>query len=240
MTGEEKIKALHEFGNILSQKDSKLQEILTKTEMHNTWFTQFHLDLSLQTFIENYFNKDKINRWIENYTIGEEKQKWVGLILAGNIPFVGMHDIISVLMSGNRAKIKLSSKDTFFFPYMFEKLCDIDKGFENKIEFVERLENFDAIIATGSNNSARYFEYYFGKYPHIIRRNRTSVAILTGDETEKQLYDLGKDVFYYYGLGCRNVSKIYMPSTFEAEKLFRIWEDYRYVIDNNKYKNNYD
>ncbi|MBC8046213.1 MAG: hypothetical protein H7Y00_05410 [Fimbriimonadaceae bacterium] len=105
---------------------------------------------------------------------------------------------------------------------------------------MERLENFDAVIATGSNNSARYFEYYFGKYPHIIRRNRASISILTGHETEEQLYDLGKDVFYYYGLGCRNVSKIYMPPTFEAEKLFRIWEDYRYVIDNNKYKNNYD
>ncbi|MBC8172929.1 MAG: acyl-CoA reductase [Chitinophagales bacterium] len=236
-------KKIRTFGDlkesILGKKDA-LETLLQKTEMHNRWFTQFHLRLSLQVFAENYFAEEKLHDWANKYVIPEEKMKTVGLILAGNIPFVGMHDLICVLMSGNKAKIKLSSKDMFFFPYLYQKLIELDRDFTGQVEFVDRLENFDAIIATGSNNSARYFEYYFGKYPNIIRKNRTSIAIISDDDTDDRLFELGKDVFYYFGLGCRNVSKVYLPAGFEVERLFRIWEDYRYVIENNKYKNNYD
>lgn len=227
------------LGEIL-QPGEELDALLAKTEAYNPWFTKFHTELMLQSFREHFFNEENIRNWLSSYEPLEEKNKTIGLVLAGNIPFVGMHDIISVLASGNKAKIKLSSKDQFLFPYLFGKLAETDPSLKEKIEFVDRLENFDAVIATGSNNSARYFEYYFGKYPHIIRKNRTSVAILTGDESEEDLHALGKDVFYYYGLGCRNVGKIYMPEFFEPEKLFRIWDALHYVMENNKYKNNYD
>lgn len=219
---------------------NELAEVLAKTEAHNPWFTKFHTELMLSAFRQQFFNAEKISNWLSAYPSHAEKNISVGLVLAGNVPFVGMHDFISVLASGNKAKVKLSSKDRFFFPYIAEKLFAMDPEWKTKIEFVDKLENFNAVIATGSNNSARYFEYYFGKYPHIIRKNRTSIAILTGDESDEELHELGKDVFYFYGLGCRNVGKIFLPELFEPEKLFRIWDDFNYVMENNKYKNNYD
>lgn len=234
-----RVEMIGRLGEILKPGED-LDAILAKTEAYNPWFTKFHTELMLQSFRENFFIEEKIQKWLSAYEPLEEKNKTIGLVLAGNVPFVGMHDLISVLASGNKAKVKLSSKDLFLFPYMIENLSESFPEIKNKVEFVERLENFDAVIATGSNNSARYFEYYFGKYPHIIRKNRTSIAILTGDESEEELHDLGKDVFYYFGLGCRNVGKIYLPEFFEPEKLFRIWDDFNYVMENNKYKNNYD
>ncbi|MFN0275851.1 MAG: acyl-CoA reductase [Chitinophagales bacterium] len=234
------IETLVAFGKELKKGSSVLQELLHKTEIENGWFTQKNMQLSIDVFCENYFHEEKLSRWLSKYDIHENSNKTVGLILAGNIPFVGMHDLLCVLMSGNNAKVKLSSKDKYFFPYMMERLEKLNKDYANKVEFVEKLEKFDAVIATGSNNSARYFNYYFGKYPHIIRKNRTSTAILSGNETDEQLHGLGKDVFWYYGLGCRNVSKIYVPEAFDLQRLFKVWEDYRDVIDNNKYKNNFD
>ncbi|MFN3940104.1 MAG: acyl-CoA reductase, partial [Chitinophagales bacterium] len=227
-------------GEIISEKSNGLEALMLKSAAHNPWFTLFHQELALQTFTENFFDANKLNNWINHYPVAEKKQKNIGLIMAGNIPFVGMHDLLCVLMSGYVAQVKLSSKDAHFFPWMHSTLQTISDVFNDRILFTEQLKNFDAVIATGSNNAGRYFTYYFGKYPHIIRRNRTSVAVLTGDESDEELYALGKDVFYYYGLGCRNVGKIFLPEGYEPEKLFRIWEDYRYVIENNKYKNNYD
>lgn len=233
------VEAFVSFGGLLDDDNTELDAVLRQTEMHNPWFTQFHMRLSLRVFKENFFNQDKLSLWLEKYDPAVSTRS-IGLILAGNIPFVGMHDILCVLFSGHRAVIKLSSKDMYFFPWMYKKLCEISSAFEGLITFADRLKNFDAVIATGSNNSARYFEYYFGKYPHIIRKNRTSIAILDGSETDAELSELGKDVFYYYGLGCRNVTKLFIPEGFDVKKLFPIWEEYRYVAENNKYKNNYD
>jgi len=229
------------LGNLLQAGSADLDNVLSKTEIHNPWFTDFHSRLMLRSFIDQFFNKEKMGTWLQRYDFPPTRNvKTIGLVLAGNVPFAGMHDLLCVLVSGNRAQVKLSSKDQFFFPYLHQLLSSIDPYFSDKVEFTERLAGFDAVIATGSNNSARYFEYYFGKYPHIIRKNRTSAAILNGAETEDELHELGKDVFYYYGLGCRNVGKVFLPEGFEPEKLFRIWEDFRYVNDNTKYKNNYD
>jgi len=233
------IKSLASLGKQLLAPNDALKSVLHKTEIHNPWFTNLECMRMLESISKQMLNTAALENLIQKSALPQQR-KTIGLVLAGNVPFVGMHDLICVLVSGHQAKIKLSTKDTFFFKWMKQALVSLDNYFENAIQFVEKLEHFDAVIATGSNNSARYFEYYFGKYPHIIRKNRTSIAILTGAETETQLYDLGKDVFYYYGLGCRNVSKIFMPENYDLQQLFKFWEDYRYVAENTKFKNNYD
>jgi hypothetical protein len=161
--------------------------------------------------------------------------------MAGNIPLVGFHDFLSVLISGNKALVKLSSNDTILLPYLTKVLFSIEPEFEDLIEFTdEKFIDFDGVIATGSNNTARYFEYYFGKYPNIIRKNRNSVAVLTGNESTEQLELLANDIFRYFGLGCRNVSKIYIPEDYNFDPFFKAMYSWRHVINQNKYMNNYD
>jgi hypothetical protein len=166
--------------------------------------------------------------------------KKIGLILAGNIPLVGFHDVLCVLITGNHALIKASTQDARLIKYVLNRLVKIDAAFKEQYTFVERLENFDAIIATGSNNTSRYFEYYFSKVPNIIRKNRNSVAVLTGNETTEQLHNLGHDIFDYYGLGCRNVSKLLVPKDYDFVPFFEAIESYQPTINHHKYNNNYD
>lgn len=236
----ERIESIAATGAIIESMPADLQEVLQKTEAGNRWFTEMHCRLMLKNFTNAFLNAEKLQQWAFPYGELPDGGKTIGLVLAGNVPYVGMHDLLCVLMSGHRAMVKLSSKDLYFFPWWHNTLTEINPAFAYRIVFAERLENFDAVIATGSNNSSRYFEYYFGKYPHIIRKNRTSVAIITGNESDEQLKLLGRDVFYFYGLGCRNVSKLFVPRDFNVERIFPLWEDFNYVQDNNKYKNNYD
>lgn len=184
-------------------------------------------------------NKPDLTTWLDYYTINQHQRKKVGLILAGNIPLVGFHDVLSVLITGNFALIKASSQDARLIKYVLEMLSVIDPAFAERYEFTERLENFDAVIATGSNNTSRYFEYYFGKLPHIIRKNRSSVAVLTGAETTEQLFRLGHDIFDYFGLGCRNVSKLLVPKGYNFNLFFESIEAYNDIINHHKYNNNY-
>jgi hypothetical protein len=172
--------------------------------------------------------------------VGTGGSKKVGLILAGNIPLVGFHDVLCVLASGNHALIKSSTQDARLIKQVLKRLIAIEPAFENKFTFVEKLDNFDAVIATGSNNTSRYFEYYFGKVPNIIRKNRNSVAVLNGDETAEQLHKLGHDIFDYFGLGCRNVSKVLVPNGYDFTPFFEAIEPYHNIIHHHKYHNNYD
>lgn len=236
---EDRIAAMTAFGALLQPDNADLQQLIRRTGYTNGWFTEEESWRMLESFRTQFLDAQALRSWMERYKSAPQPRT-VALVLAGNVPFVGMHDLLCVLMSGHQALVKLSSKDPYFFPWMQEQLQHIAPEIAGQIRFTEKLEDFDAVIATGSNNSARYFQYYFGKYPHIIRKNRTSVAILTGDETEDDLRALGKDVFYYYGLGCRNVGKVFIPEGYDIQNLFRYWEDYRYVIDHMKYKNNYD
>jgi hypothetical protein len=167
--------------------------------------------------------------------------KTVGLILAGNIPLVGFHDFLSVVVSGHKVLVKTSSNDQKLLPFLANYLISVNSELENHIKFTERkLENFDAVIATGSNNTARYFEFYFKDKPSIIRKNRNSVAILTGNESHEDLVNLGEDIFRYFGLGCRNVSKLYVPKDYNFENFFKAIYEYKDVIFYEKYSNNYD
>lgn len=222
----------------------KMQDGIIKSEAENPWFTRDFQLINLKAWGE-ILNENKLEEWLSSYPEVEksnQKGKKVGLILAGNIPLVGFHDILCVLMSGHVALTKLSSKDRLMYPLLKDIISDIDQETGNKwiILEEEKLTGMDALIATGSDNSARYFDYYFGKYPNIIRKNRNSVAVLSGNETDKDIQALGDDIFLYFGLGCRSVSKLYIPEDFGPEQFYPYIEQYAHLYQHTKYANNYD
>jgi len=223
----------------------KFQDLIPKLYNYNGWFTEEFVRYQLGAIAQASV-MDNLNKWLRDYRSIFEKtvfEKRVAVIMAGNIPFVGFSDYISVLVAGFCLVAKLSSKDTFLPKAITEVLLTIEPAFEECIVLTEEKvssNDFDLIIATGSDNTARYFEYYFGKYPNIIRRNRTSVAVLTGEETDQELAGLADDIFLYFGLGCRNVSKIYLPKGYEINRLFKAFYRYKHLINYNKYANNYE
>ncbi|MBT8244012.1 MAG: acyl-CoA reductase [Winogradskyella sp.] len=207
---------------------------------HNGWFTKNNLDFALQSWTEA-LTGDNLKTWTSNYNFNAVDTKTVAIIMAGNIPLVGFHDFLSVLMSGHKVLVKQSSNDKHLLPYLTKYLELIEPEFKGKVTFTEeKLDGFDAVIATGSNNTARYFEYYFKDRPSIIRKNRNSVAILTGNETHQQLEGLADDIFRFYGLGCRNVSKLYVPEDYNFDAFFNAVFKWKDIINENKYANNYD
>lgn len=216
-------------------------EALIETSVHyNGWFVKEQVLIAIQSWAAA-LTAENLNHWCSAYDFSREPLKKVGLILAGNIPLVGFHDLISVLISGNIALVKLSSNDQKLLPLLAEYLQKVEPQFAERLVFIKgKMEGFDAVIATGSNNTARYFDYYFNSVPNIIRKNRNSVALLTGEETPEQLTALGKDIFTYYGLGCRNVSKLFVPRGYNFDAFFQGMYAQKDVISYEKYANNYD
>lgn len=236
------ISAFTALGERLNNPDSALQNLIDTECHYNAWFTP-ESTLQAVKAIGDSLNNAALTQWLNKYPGPENENKIikkVGLILAGNIPLVGFHDVLCVLATGNHALIKASTQDARLIKQVLKILVEIEPAFAGSFFFVERLENFDAVIATGSNNSSRYFEYYFGKVPNIIRKNRNSVAVLNGLETEHQLNKLGHDIFDYFGLGCRNVSKVYVPEGYDFINFFEAVENYKGIIHHHKYNNNYD
>jgi hypothetical protein len=220
-----------------NDNDSDFELLLKKTEIENPWFTIENQKFAFKQWAD-LLTYENISNWLQTYTISKLSKR-VGLILAGNIPLVGFHDIISVVLSNHIPVIKLSSKDRYMVPFLLKKWKEFSDG-QIEYEFVERLGNFDAVIATGSNNTARYLEYYFKNHLHIIRKNRTSVAVLKGNETEAELQLLANDIFRYFGLGCRNVTRLFIPDDFLIDRLFESFLNFQDIINHNKYANNYD
>ena len=207
----------------------------------NGWFTSSNIHFALEGWA-NLLTNNNLKKWINNQLPDvNTNPKTIALILAGNIPLVGFHDFLSVLMSGHNVLIKLSSNDKYILPYLAEILKHLEPEFTHKIKFNnEKLVNYDAVIATGSNNTARYFEYYFKNKPGIIRKNRNSIAILNGSESIEDLKNLTKDIFQYYGLGCRSISKLFVPKDYNFDLLFNAIYEWRDIINETKYSNNYD
>lgn len=239
LTSKQRIKAFVQLGHILQNPDEQLSLLISSAKQYNAWFSPQSTAMAVNAIAE-MLNEPDLEKWADSNTDEPDKMNAVGLILAGNIPLVGFHDILCVLASGNKALIKLSSQDKLLIPYILGKLTEIETGFTEQFEFIERLKDFDAVIATGSNNTSRYFEYYFSKVPHIIRKNRNSIAVLNGNESRAELRALGHDIFDYYGLGCRNVSKFYVPKGYNFNTFFESIEDFKSVADHHKYNNNYD
>ena len=237
---EERLNTFIKLNQVLIELSAiERAEIIKQAANNNRWFNTSSVEQALSGLI-HLTDPVKMKTWLTGYDLKPSKQKIIGLIMAGNLPLVGFHDLICVLLSGHKAAIKLSSQDLFLMQWIIRKLCEIEPAFIDQIDVCEQLKVMDAVIATGSNNTARYFDYYFGKYPHIIRKNRTSVAILNGKETDTELMKLGKDVFTYFGLGCRNVSKIWVPQDYHFLNLLDLWVSFKKVADNFKYHNNYE
>jgi hypothetical protein len=240
MVIEERIKAFVQLGEYINTlPEEKFKTLAERIRVENPWFTEDSLRMTVRG-LEAFLDEKKMKTWLGGYSFPTGPPKRVALIMAGNIPMVGFHDLLCVLLSGNVALIKLSSKDTVLIKWMVDRLIEIESRFSDKIIFADQLKSIDAVIATGSDNSARYFDYYFGKYPHIIRKNRTSVAILDGSENLQEMRALGTDVFTYFGLGCRNVSKLFVPAGYTFDTLFESWEPFQDIIHHHKYCNNYD
>jgi hypothetical protein len=240
MNQNERIVAFINLKNkIDSLSNDELLNLSQQAFLENKWFTNESVKNALEG-ISFMLQEDKLREWIAKYDLTAELPKIVGIVMAGNIPLVGFNDLLSVLLSGHFAAIKPSSNDHFLTSKLISWITEIDPRFKKNIEVRERLTNLDAVIATGSDNTARYFEYYFKDIPHIIRKNRTSVSILTGKESEEELSMLGEDVFSYFGLGCRNVSKVFTPQGFDLATVFPHFQPFENIINHDKYRNNYD
>jgi len=221
---------------------SRILYLLETLYLKNPWFTPENVRMAVNA-IAVALTTENLKKWTGLYPEIDQnlRPKKVGVIMAGNIPLVGFHDLLSVLITGNSLVAKASSKDSDLILFISDIIYEIDSRFREMINFSEgTLSGFDTVIATGSDNSSRYFEYYFGKYPNIIRKNRNSIAILDGDETGSELVALGTDVFSYFGLGCRNVSKIFVPEGYDFSILKESWNGYSELINHTKYANNYD
>lgn len=220
---------------------SELDRVLQEAELQNKWYTRDNL-LYVLGHWGKLLDKDQLLLW-QNLYQGDMKtpKKQVAIIMAGNIPLVGFHDFLCVLLSGHHVLVKLSSNDSILLPFVKKFLVHHDNSLENKITFTDgKLTDFDAVIATGSNNTSRYFDYYFEKYPSIIRKNRTSLAVLSGNESKEQLERLGEDIFRYFGLGCRSVSKLFVPSGYDFDTFFEAIFKWKHLLEHHKYVNNYD
>ena len=241
MTLNQRIQSFVKLGNLLTEGSPALTEIIQTAHRHNAWFTPQNIEQALKANIQ-LLSEERLIQWIEGYShdFEPDNPSIVGLVLAGNIPMVGFHDVLSSLIAGFSVQIKTSSDDKQLIPYLLNELIKIEPAFKPKIQLTDRLSNFDLIIATGSNNTSRYFEYYFQKVPHIIRKNRNSVAVLSGQESAEELKQLGHDIFDYFGLGCRNVSKIFFPKGYNYATFFEAIESFSPISNHFKYHNNYD
>ena len=238
---KEKLDALNQLSEWILTFDDELEERMHRAKAENPWFTLENQKKSLAAIAEYYLKRTSLESWLSPYRIDNYKGgKRVGLILAGNIPLVGFHDILSCFVTDHVALIKYSDKDKVLIPILLNKLKSIDPRSEKYFENIERLKDFDAVIATGSNNSSRYFESYFSKYPHIIRKNRNGIAVLTGEETAEDFKLLGTDIFDYFGLGCRNVSKMYVPENYDFNLFMETTHGFNQLAMHHKYKNNFD
>jgi hypothetical protein len=234
-------KALIDLSHSIDALENDLIYIVEKAEILNPWFTKKNIHTALAAIKNQFLNEQAIDTLIEKYHLTDSAEiKKIGIVCAGNIPLVGWHDIICTFLAGHVAQVKLSDKDTVLVKWMIESLAKIIPETKSYFEIVERLKDYDAAIATGSNSTAQHFEYYFKHVPHIIRRNRNSIAILSGQENAEQLVLLGKDVFDYFGLGCRNVSLICVPIDYNVKRIFEAWEGFDELNLHNKYKNNFD
>lgn len=213
---------------------------LKLAQEHNSWFTEENLLLAIENW-SKALSKENLKTWIAKENLQEVSPKKVAIVMAGNIPLVGFHDFLSVLVCGHSVLVKQSSNDRHLLPFLAKYLEYVDPSLKGCITFTDqKLTDFDAIIATGSNNTARYFEYYFGHKPNIIRKSRNSVAVITGNETEQDFENLAEDIFTYFGLGCRSVSKLFVPRDFDFNHFFNGMYAKKDLIYNAKYANNYD
>lgn len=241
ITLEQRIDLLARLGDYILENNDDWQATVERAYAANNWFIPAFIQHAAKQQAASFLNRQVLEDTAKKYALDQPgKAVDIGIVMAGNIPLVGLHDLICSLLAGHRCRIKLSSKDEILLRKLVQVLQNWEPGLEEYIRFESMLKGCDAYIATGSNNSARYFEYYFSRFPHIIRRNRSSAALLSGNESSDDLEKLASDIYLYFGLGCRNVTKIYVPENYNFEALLHAGERYRFMEEHHKYKNNYD
>ncbi len=238
---DRRIAALGALGSQLIKQGGVPDAVALKAKVLNPWFTVENVQKATTEIAKAYLDQKKLTAWLSTYTTaGKESSKRVGLLLAGNIPLVGFHDVLCTYVAGHKAMIKASERDQILLEYVLTLLREYDEQSQVQFQFVERLADYEAVIATGSDSSGRYFRKYFGAVPNIIRMNRNGIAVIYNDTTEEGLENLGRDIFAYFGMGCRNVSKLYLEKGFDIQRIFAAIEKHRDIIHHHKYKNNYD
>jgi Acyl-CoA reductase (LuxC) len=241
---QDRLAALAKLGDFLAEKNEQLEAVMELTYRENKWFILENQQKALEAIRTVFLDRQKLNEWVAQYPNLKEttnSKKTIAVIMAGNIPLVGFHDFLCVFVAGHKALLKLSDKDKYLFPFLLQKLVEIEPCAKDYFEVTERMTDFQGVIATGSNNTARYFEAYFSKYPHIIRKNRNSIAVLDGTETDEEIIALGHDIFDYFGLGCRSVSKLFSPKGYDYDRALGLWhEAFKTMVLHDKYKNNFD
>jgi hypothetical protein len=241
LTLQARIDLMVQLGDYLSSGSSELDAVKVNASQKNSWFIPRFIDFALSGIAGQYLQRSKLEAWMRKYSLPAARvPKNVGIVMAGNIPAVGFHDFLCTFLAGQDMTLKLSSKDEVLISHLVEKLKSWEPALKKHIQIKDMLKGCDAYIATGSNNSARYFQYYFRRYPHIIRYNRTSVAWLEGDESREELERLSDDVFLYFGLGCRNVTKLYVPEGYDFIPLLEAFKRYSFLKDFHHYSNNFD
>jgi hypothetical protein len=241
MNLHKRIEVLGFLGEYLKEDSLSYQELRYRAYMENKWFTPEYIFQSGKLIADQMLNKDQLAAFAAEYGVSEEpRNKTIGLVMAGNIPYVGFHDLLCIFLTGYTQRIKPSSKDSFMIKNLIQVAAAAFPGFENLVFIDEMLKGCDGYIATGSDNSARYFEQYFSKYPHIIRKNRTSVAVLDGTESQEELEALADDIQLYFGLGCRNVTQVLVPEEYDFVPLLGALRKYDHYRDHEKYRNNFD
>jgi hypothetical protein len=242
MNLEQRIDLLAELGDYCLSAAPAWVEAQCRAEAENKWFTGDFIGLAVHQLATEFLNKEKLLAWTEEYRLPDSppSPRTIGLIMAGNIPLVGFHDFLAIFISGHRQLIKPSGRDEVLIRHLADWMTTTCPPAAERIGFAERLNGCDAFIATGGNNSARYFDYYFGKYPHIIRRNRTSIALLNGRETRQELEALADDVYQYFGLGCRNVTQLVVPENYDFQPLLAAFRKYDHLAGLDRYKHNFD
>lgn len=238
---QQRIEAMNWLGEYMRSDNNEWKEIKFRASLENPWFTPEFIDKATSNIADSFLQKDDLYAWAQHYSLDDNIQpRKVGIVMAGNIPLVGFHDMLATFISGHKQQIKLSSKDEVLLKHLIEVLKARYPGTRDLVNVAENLKGSDAFIATGSNNSSRYFEQYFGAYPNIIRRNKTSMAVLDGSETKEELDALSDDIHLYFGLGCRSISSLAVPAGFDFIPLLKSFDRYAYFMDNHKYKSNYD
>jgi Acyl-CoA reductase (LuxC) len=243
MTLKERISTLVALGGYLSHPDEAWERVVHTAYIHNKWFTHENTNQAAKAIAEQLLSRTALENWCAAYNLPDTAPalpKSVGIVMAGNLPLVGFHDFLAVFITGNQVRVKLSDKDQYLLPFLVRKMIEFNSKVADLIYIGDNIKGFDAVIATGSNNSARYFEAYFKKFPHIIRRNRNGVGVLDGNETEADFAALGEDIFSYFGLGCRNVAKIYVPRGYHFDPLMQALHSFNQIVLHDKYKNNFD
>ncbi|MDX1408102.1 MAG: acyl-CoA reductase [Saprospiraceae bacterium] len=240
LTRKEKIEVLAALGAYLLESDERLAAHVHRASVSNPWFTKENIYFALDSIAREFLDAEALHAWLAHYPERPDPLRTVGLIAAGNVPLVGFHDVLSVFAAGHRTQLKVSERDQYLIPFLLKRLGELDPRAIPYFEIAETLSGFDAVIATGSNNSARYFKQYFGKYPHIIRMNRNAVAVLDGNESEEQLRNLCTDIFRFFGLGCRSVSHLFVPEGYEFDDLRQALQQWEEVSQHHKFRNNLD